>query len=92
MKTETLTREQRRIKERVNKEVSTTLARLTLKFYEFFMDNDPSGKELLDKQKELSTKWKMYCHRMNLIDEALPLFDKNADKILDDYKKQSEVA
>lgn len=92
MNTKTLTREQRRIQDRVNKEVSTTLAKLTMKFYDFFMDNDPNGKEVSDKQKEMSTKWKMYCHRMNLIDEAIPLFDKNSAKILEDYKKEFEVA
>lgn len=83
-----LTRQQRRFQERINKEVSDTLQKLTIKFYDFFMDNDPESDAVIKKQKELSAKWKMYCKRASLIDAAFELFDKNADKILTDYKTQ----
>lgn len=88
MKNPPISRVQRRFNERILKEVNDTLQKLTIKFYDFFMDNDPEGEAVANKQKELSAKWKMYCKRASLIEAAFDLFDKNANKIIEDYKTQ----
>jgi hypothetical protein len=82
-----LTREQRRARERLNKEAGDMIARLVNQWYEFFLDNDPDSKEVQDKQKEVSAKWRMYCQRRHLKPEILPLIDKSIDKLIDEYKK-----
>ncbi len=82
-----LTREQIRYKERIEADARMQLSTFVSRFYEFFMDNDPAGGEIILKRKELSAKWKMYCHQKNLSKSALVLFDDNAQRILDEYKE-----
>lgn len=87
-----LTREQRRYKERVERDAMVQLNSFVSKFYEFFMDNDPESPEIEAKRKELSAKWKMYCHHKNLSAKALPLCDNNCQSIIDKYKEQLKEA
>lgn len=82
-----LTREQRRIAERVQEEAKQASFRLCEKFFEYFLDNDPEGPELSAKTKELSTKWKMYCKQNHLNEEAYDLVDKYAAAILEEYHR-----
>lgn len=85
-----LTREQRRVRERLNKEVSELIAKLVNQWYEFFLDNDPDSQVVKDKQKEVSAKWRMYCHRRHLKSEVFPLIDKSITQLMDEYKKAKE--
>lgn len=82
-----LTRAQRRARERLNNEAGDIIARLVNQWYEFFLDNDPDGQAVKDKQKEVSAKWRMYCQRRHFKPEIFPLIDKSIDKLIDDYKK-----
>lgn len=85
-----LTREQLRYKERVEKAAMFQLNHFASKFYEFFMENDPESEEVAKKRKELSAKWKMYCHQKGLSKGALELLDSNCQRIIDEYKETME--
>lgn len=87
-----LTREQRRARERLNKEAGDMIARLVNQWYEFFLDNDPDGEEVKEKQKEVSAKWRMYCQRRHLKSEILPLIDNSITQLMDEYKKAKAEA
>lgn len=87
-----LTREQRRYKERVEKDAMIQLNSFVSKFYEFFMENNPESPEIESKRKELSAKWKMYCHHKGLSKSALELCDGNCQSIIDKYKEQLKEA
>lgn len=87
-----LTREQRRYKERVEKDAMVQLNSFVSRFYEYFMENDPESPEIEAKRKELSAKWKMYCHHKGLSKAALELCDGNCQSIIDKYKEQLKEA
>lgn len=87
-----LTREQRRYKERIEKEAMLQLNTFVSKFYEFFMDNEPESPLIAEKRKELSAKWKMYCHNKGLSQAAFSLCDNNCQKIVDQYQEQLKEA
>lgn len=85
-----LTREQRRIMERVNREAHQQLSNLVNRFYESFMENDPDSDEVTERQKEVSTKWKMYCHHRQLKKEALSMCDDRCNELRVQYKAIKE--
>lgn len=91
-KERTLTREQRRFKERIEKEAMARLNALVEKFYEFFMENDPESEAVAAKKKELSAKWKMYVHDRRLNKDAAELFDGAAQKVINKYHAQLKEA
>lgn len=86
--TKPLTREQRRYKERVEQEAMTQLNSFVSKFYDVFMENDPESPLIEAKKKELSAKWKMYCHHKGLSQKALGLCEENCQKVIDKYNEQ----
>lgn len=87
-----LTRQQRRYKERVEQEAMIQLNSFVSKFYEFFMENDPESPEVEAKKKELSAKWKMYCHHKGLSQKALGLCDESCQTVINKYKEQLKEA
>lgn len=91
-KSKPLTWEQRRFKERIEKEAMFQLNSFVSKFYEFFMEHEPESEEVKTKQKELSAKWKMYCHNKKLSQKALGLVDDNCQRIISEYKSELEKA
>lgn len=70
MPEEKLTREQRRMRDRVNEDANKTFILLAEKFRECFMENDPESEEVTAKQKEVNAKWRVYCKNRNLIPDA----------------------
>lgn len=90
--TKPLTREQKRYKERIEKEAMSQLNTFVTKFYEFFMDTDPESPLIEAKKKELSAKWKMYCHHKKLSKQALGLCEGNCEAIIEKYKEQLKEA
>lgn len=80
-----LSREQRRIIDRVNREAHERLGSLVEHFFEFFMEHDPQSVEVEDKKKEVSAKWKMYVHNRRLSKEALNLCEEKCDELIAQY-------
>lgn len=87
-KPQQLTRDQRRMMDRLNKEVNETLAQLVNLWYQFFLQNDPEGNEVKNKKKEVSAKWRVFCERRHLKSELKGLADKAIDQLMDEYRKQ----
>lgn len=82
-----LSREQRRAIERVNQEVSDTLAKLVNIWWEFFLNNDPESEAVKAKQKEVSAKWKVYCSRRKVKAELFSLADRSISDLIEEYRK-----
>lgn len=91
MSEQVLNRQQRRIKERIENEAKETHVRLCQKFFAFFIDNDPNGKEVLEMKKELSAKWKVFCFSRSLNKEALSLVDDYCDNVISQFNKNKNV-
>lgn len=83
-----LTRRQRREMERGNAAAQETYFKLCQIFHNFFMENDPNGIKVKEKQKELSAKWKMYCWNNRLKEEAMTAMDDYCDGV---FKKYTET-
>jgi len=88
MKEDKLTREQRRHFERIKKEVDFQYAKLASSFFDYFIDNDPESIDVLNKEKEVIRKWKMYCGKMRLNPEIFDAMKKHCDEVRKDYKSQ----
>jgi hypothetical protein len=80
-----LNREQRRYMERVNREAQAKLQMLVNLWYEFFMENDPAGEEVKEKQSEVSAKWKMYCKHRDIKPEFFSKVDEQCDDLCQQY-------
>jgi hypothetical protein len=81
------TRAQLRAAERVKQEADQLHRQLCGRFVHFFMNSEnPEGIEVLDKAKELSEKWKMYCHREHIKQEFHNSISDFCKKYLEDYK------
>lgn len=83
-----LTREQRRAQERLKSEVEETYKALCDKFLDFFTNHDnPDSDEVIEKVKQLSGQWRIYCKRKNLISALFPAMDKYMDSLLNEYSE-----
>lgn len=87
---EQLTRQQRRIKERIENEAKNVHLNLCQKFLAFFLDNNPNGPEILEMKKELSAKWKVFCFSRNLNKDAVKLVDDYCDNVIMQYNKNRD--
>lgn len=88
----TLSRQQQRKVEQIEKEAMQTYAQLSEKFFNFFLNSDdPEGPEVEAKKIQLCSQWKMYCFRKRLTKEAFPMLDNEAKAILEAYRKTKEV-
>lgn len=83
-----LTREQKRIMERANAEANAMHKRLVNQFAETFMDNDPNGEDVADKQKEVNAKWRVFCKNRNLLPEVHTLVDLSCNKFREQFNNE----
>jgi hypothetical protein len=82
-----LSREQRRIKERIEIEAKNTFDLLSDRFLNFFINHDdPEGNEVTQKLAQISSQWKTYCTKRQLIPQAKVMIDDFAASVLSDYR------
>lgn len=87
-----LTRQQRRLRERIETEANDTYQQITKKFFTFFVTHDdPQGHEVLDRIGQVDTQWRMYCRKMNLIKDVHGMFEKYANGLIDEYVTSKAV-
>lgn len=86
-----LSREERRLIEKISRDAETTYNRMCQKFFEFFVNHDnPEGPEVEEKRKQMNAQWKMYCHRMKLIPAAIVMFEDYCKGVIKDYQDSKE--
>lgn len=86
-----LTRQEKRRRDHVNQEANRTIQQLSDQFMNFFLEaEDPEGEAVVNKMKEISAKWRMYCQRKGLIPAAYPVLDQYMDQCLVDFYKNKE--
>ena len=83
-----LSRQQKRIMDRINKEASIIFNVLADQFVDLFMESDVDSEEVTKKQKEISSKWKIYCSKKGLTADSFKLVDDFCNEFRDDYKKE----
>jgi hypothetical protein len=83
-----LTREQRRIHDRVNREVQEVFDQLSRKFFTFFMASDPEGIEVQGKIKQLDAQWRVYCKRKKLLPKGFPMLKAYCEALIEEYKTE----
>jgi len=82
-----LTREQRRIKDRIELEAKQTFDLLSERYLNFFItSDDPEGNETVQKLHQISAQWKTYCTKKQLIPEAKTMIENFAASVLKDYQ------
>lgn len=81
-----LTREQRRMKERIEKEADEKLTAMIGKFSDFLIDCENPEVDVPFIQKTMSAQWKLYCVKKRLTGESSLQFDIFSNKVLDQYK------
>lgn len=84
-------RRQKRLHQRIEDEAKEMHARLIKIFFDFFIEHDPNSDEVKAKAKDLSTKWKSFCHNRQLIKEAHSLVQDNCDAIIKQYNDQKNA-
>ena len=85
---EHLTREDKRIIARVEKEAQLTHKRLAERFQTYFVTAlDPEGEDVKKLASQVSAQWKTFCHRNNLKKEAYPLLQVFCDNLVTEYIK-----
>lgn len=88
MEKENLTREQRRMMERANKEVMQKYDAFAERFLEYFTNHeDPGSDEVLQQAKKMDAQWRVYCKGKNLKIEAYTLIKDFCGKVIEDYQK-----
>lgn len=87
-----LSREQRRAMDRIRSEVDQMYDRLCAQFFDFFIDNDPESEAVEQKAKELSSKWKVFCHRKNIVKELHGAIENFCTATIKEYKKAKDGA
>lgn len=83
-----LTRQQRRMKERIEKEANQTFTNFTERYFQHFVESsDPEGEAMTEIFHRMNAQWITYCHRKNLINDAQKMFAAYAEVVLNDYRK-----
>lgn len=91
-KEQKLTRLQRRALERANQQASAMHQRLANQFAEFFIDSDPDSEEVIEKQKEVNAKWRMYCKSKGLTPEVFGLVNDSCNKFREQFNNELNEA
>lgn len=87
------TRQQERAIERLRKEADQLHQQLAHKFISFFLNADePEGDWVQDKIKELSAKWKQYCHRNKIKPEFHNSIKDFCLKYIGEFKAEKDKA
>lgn len=79
-----LSRHQEREYARLKEDADKLHGALCTRFLNFFLNNDPESIEVQDKIKEVSAKWKQYCHHNHII----PKLHDSVQRFCDDYIKE----
>lgn len=90
-----LTRVQKRKNDRLRDEVDTLYSTLTLRFLTYFTNSeDPEGKDVQDKAKQVVAQWRTYCKAKQLIPTLYPAMDNYVDSLFKEYiaTKASQAA
>lgn len=85
MEDKKLTREQRRIQERISNEAQQAYSKLAKSYFDFFIDNDPDSEPVKLKAKEVIHKWRMYCKHRNLIPKVYDQMLMYVNQVEKDY-------
>jgi hypothetical protein len=81
-----LTREQQRRKERIEAEANEVFSKACERFDLFIINSDtPEGQEVVDKQREISAQWRLYCKRKQLLPSAYSLVDEHCVKSIKEF-------
>lgn len=83
-----LTRQQKRMVERANEEANTMHRRLVNQFCEYFIDNEPHSDEVIEKQREVNAKWRVYCKNRHLTPEVLGLVDQACNEFREQFNNE----
>lgn len=87
-----LTRQQRRLRDRIESEANDTYQQIAKKFFTFFITHDdPQGNEVRDRIRQVDAQWRMYCRKMNLIKDVHGMFEKYANGLIDEYVASKAV-
>lgn len=81
------TREERRWRERISNEARIAFSRLCAKYEDVFMENSPDDEVVMKFEREISTKWLLYCNRKGLNEEAKKLMTTFLKEYREEYKK-----
>lgn len=88
---EQYSRAQLRAAERIKEEADQLHRSLCGKFIQFFNNSDePLGVDVHNKIKELSAKWKTYCHTKKIKVEFHDSIKDWCEKYLEDFKAEKE--
>lgn len=82
-----MSRQQKRANERANSEAKDAFEGLVKQFWDVFFDNSPTDQIVIDKEKEVIAKWKMYCERRRLLPAAFTMVSEACKTIREDYEK-----
>lgn len=82
-----MTRLQKRANERANSEAKDAFEGLVKQFWDVFFNNSPTDQIVIDKEKEVLAKWKMYCERRRLLPAAFTMVSEVCKTIREDYEK-----
>lgn len=86
-----LSRHQRRFQERITAEAKQTHELLAEKFLLFFSQADnPEGEEVIERMKQVSAQWRLYCSRRQLNVKAFMAMDEFMDGILKQYQESKD--
>lgn len=79
-----LNRHQLRTVERIKEEADKLHERLCHKYVTFFMENEPHSFEVEEYAKQLSAKWKVFCHH-NRINKD---YHESVKKFIEEHNKK----
>jgi hypothetical protein len=86
-----LTREQKRMVDRINAAAAETIELLTSQFLNAIMAaDDPEGPEVGEKIKQIDAKWRMYCKRKGLAATAYTIMDNYMTTAIKEYYDEKE--
>jgi hypothetical protein len=86
-----LTREQKRMVERINKEAAQTIELLTSQFLNLLMESsDPEGEQMTESIKSIDAKWCFYCKRKGLQPSAYTIMTNYMNKSIEEYKQEKQ--
>jgi hypothetical protein len=83
----TLTRQQRRLKERIEKEAEEVHSKMCANFLDFVIKSPDLTEEVInEKKKQFNAQWKMFCGSRKLTKESFEAIEKAMNMILEKYQ------
>ncbi len=85
--TATLTRQQKRLKERIESEAQEVHSNMVAKFLDFMIkEADLTDEVIAEKKKQFNAQWKMFCGSRKLTKESYDAVDKSMDAVIEKYR------